>query len=107
MPAAQGQGNQSPARGIPLPAKGRRPENTWQPWPLLTESQIEASPSFKLGMTFKAEKKLRDAACSVISDAGLPPQVQCVSSLERKGLMEARESLWFLNVEERIGFKDH
>lgn len=70
MPAAQGQGNQSPARGIPVPAKGRRPENTWQPWPLLTESQIEASPSFKLGMTFKAEKKLRDAACSVISDAG-------------------------------------
>ena len=49
---------------------GRRLEDVWKPWPLLTKAQIEESPSFKLGMSFKTERRLRDSACKVIAEAG-------------------------------------
>lgn len=42
----------------------------WRPWPLLTRLQIEQSPSFQKGMTFKAEKKLRETSCKIIGEAG-------------------------------------
>lgn len=43
----------------------------WRPWPLLSRDQIEQSPSFKLDMSFKQEKKLRESACKVIGEAGM------------------------------------
>ena len=49
---------------------GKPKVDMWRPWPFLTKLQIEQSPSFKLGMSFKAEKKLRSAACKVIAEAG-------------------------------------
>lgn len=42
----------------------------FRPWQLLTRSQIEMSPSFKEGMSFKTEKKLRETACKIINEAG-------------------------------------
>ena len=80
MPAAQGQGNQTPERGNQIAARGRKPENVWQPWPLLTQAQIEESPSFKQGMSFKDERKLREAACKIISLAGLA-SLTCIHPL--------------------------
>ena len=49
---------------------GKPKVDMWRPWPFLTKLQIEQSPSFKLGMSFKAEKKLRSASCKVIAEAG-------------------------------------
>lgn len=57
--------------GTSLRPSGKRfVVDEWRPWPLLTQRQIEESPSFKLGMSFKHEKKLREAACKVIGEAG-------------------------------------
>lgn len=50
--------------------RGRTLVDEWKPWPLLTRPEIEESPSFKLGMSFKLERKLREAACKVIGEAG-------------------------------------
>ena len=68
MPSAQAQQNGT-ARGK------RKLGNVWQPWPLLTQEQLEASPSFRFPhtyMTIKAENKLREAACVIIGKAGMP-----------------------------------
>jgi len=51
-------------------AGGRKLVDEWRPWPLLTRLQIEQSPSFQKGMTFKAEKKLRETSCKIIGEAG-------------------------------------
>ena len=52
-------------------ASGRRAEeDEFIPWPLYSRAQIEESPSFKAGMSFKHERKLREAACKVIGEAG-------------------------------------
>jgi hypothetical protein len=51
----------------------RKLVDEWRPWPLLTRSQIEESPSFKKGMSFKIEKKLRETSCKIIGEAGEGP----------------------------------
>lgn len=55
----------------------RKPVDEWKPWPLLTQEQIEESPSFKLGMSFKAERRLRETACIIIWLAGSDAKLTC------------------------------
>lgn len=55
-------------------ARRRTVVDQWRPWALLDKEQIEKSPSFELGMSFKAEKKIREAACKAIGEAGKLPK---------------------------------